>query len=93
MDEYNRHYEALENKTLTKQIDKLSSQNLKECPHCGKGEFIDYETIIECKFCNTIFFKANMEKITDPKLLISIQQIQNIIEEFELDKNRFGYKI
>ena len=86
MHEDSRVFEAIENMRLTKQIDKLSSQEIEICPHCGKKEFIDYETIIECRFCNSKFFKVSMEKITDPKLLISIQQIQNIIKEYGLDK-------
>ena len=87
MHNYNHVHEAIENSRLTKEIDKFTSQNLMRCPHCGKGEFQDYDTIIECKFCESKFFKANMEKITDPKLLISIQQIQDIIREYGLDKN------
>ncbi len=89
MDELNHLYKAVKNRTLVKEIDKLNSQIVEECPQCGKREFADYETIVECKLCNSKFFKVSMEKITDPKLLISIQQIQDIIKEYKLDKNCF----
>jgi len=87
MDKHNHLYKAFESNSLAKKIDKLNSQKINSCPHCGERQFIDYDSIMECKCCNSKFFKFNMEKITDPKLLISIQQIQNIIDEYGLKKS------
>ena len=84
MNDFTRLYNTVEGKSLIKQIDKFNSQISEACPHCGKRALKDFKTILECTFCKSNFFSVSKEKITDPKLLIAIQQIQNIMEEYKL---------